>query len=63
MRDAIKTKNAIGNAPSPALAKRLQKIEFWPMLTFKTANLRISMWFLVPVEQPPRSSARAPVMS
>ena len=49
MRDAIKTKNAIGNAPSPALAKRLQKIELWPMLTFKTANLRISMWFLVPV--------------
>ncbi len=49
MRDAIKTKNAIGDAPSPALAKRLQKIELWPMLTFKTANLRISMWFLVPV--------------
>lgn len=49
MRDAIKTKNAIGDVPRPALAKRLQKIELWPMLSFKTANLRISMWFLVPV--------------
>lgn len=50
MRDAIKTKNSAGTTPtSPALAKRLQKIELWPMLTFKTANLRISMWFLVPV--------------
>lgn len=49
MRDAVKMKHAVGNTPSPALAKRLQKIELWPMLTFKTANLRISMWFLVPV--------------
>jgi uncharacterized membrane protein YfcA len=50
MRDAITMKNSAGKTPtSPALAKRLQKIELWPMLTFKTANLRISMWFLVPV--------------
>ncbi len=49
MRDAIKMKSSVGDAPSPALAKRLQKIELWPMLTFKTAKLRISMWFLVPV--------------
>jgi hypothetical protein len=27
----------------------LQQIELWPMITLKTANLRISMWFLVPV--------------
>ena len=50
MRDAITIRNSVGKTPtSPALAKRLQKIELWPMLTFKTANLRISMWFLVPV--------------
>ena len=49
MRDAIKMKNSVSDAPAPTLAKRLQQIELWPMLTFKTANLRISMWFLVPV--------------
>ena len=50
MRDAVQMKNATGITPSsPALAKRLQQIEIWPMLTFKTAGLRISMWFLVPV--------------
>ncbi len=50
MRDAVTMKKSAGTTPtSPALAKRLQKIELWPMLTFKTANLRISMWFLVPV--------------
>ena len=51
MRDAMKMKNEPEGKPAagPSLAKRLQKIELWPMLTMKTANLRISMWFLVPV--------------
>jgi len=50
MRDALKMKHAKdSDASAPSLAKRLQKVELWPMLTFKTANLRISMWFLVPV--------------
>jgi hypothetical protein len=51
MRDAINLKNAPDEKPvaGPTLAKRLQKIELWPMLTMKTANLRISMWFLIPV--------------
>lgn len=50
MRDAIKTKNAAGKVVSaPVIAKYLQKIELWPMITFKTANVRISMWFLIPV--------------
>ena len=49
MRDAMQSKSAGGNASSAPLAKRLQKIELWPMLTFKTANLRISGWFLIPV--------------
>ncbi|ADW17630.1 protein of unknown function DUF81 [Desulfobulbus propionicus DSM 2032] len=50
MRDAITMKRAGGTSESvPSLAKRLQRIELWPMLTLKTANLRISLWFLVPV--------------
>lgn len=49
MRDAIKMKHSVGDTASTSLALRLQKIEIWPMFTFKTANLRISMWFLVPV--------------
>ncbi|MFH0783589.1 MAG: sulfite exporter TauE/SafE family protein [Pseudomonadota bacterium] len=49
MRDALTSKKSGGKASDPLLAKRIQKIELWPMITFKTANLRISMWFLVPV--------------
>jgi uncharacterized protein len=49
MRDAIKAKSADGNVAGAPLARRLQKFELWPMITFKTANLRISVWFLVPV--------------
>ena len=50
MRDAIKMKRSGSQAESStSIAKRLQQIELWPMLSFKTANLRISMWFLVPV--------------
>ncbi|MBE0585108.1 MAG: sulfite exporter TauE/SafE family protein [Desulfofustis sp.] len=50
MRDALKIKKAGGDVGSaPTLAKRLQQIELWPMLSFKTAGVRISMWFIVPV--------------
>jgi uncharacterized membrane protein YfcA len=51
MRDAIKMKSAKEEdiEAGPSLAKRLQQIELWPMVTLKTANLRISMWFLLPV--------------
>jgi hypothetical protein len=51
MRDAIKMKSAKEEdiEAGPSLAKRLQQIELWPMITLKTANLRISMWFLIPV--------------
>ena len=31
------------------LAQRLQKINLWPMIQFKTANLRISLWFTIPI--------------
>lgn len=50
MRDAIKMKNSSEEKEQGTpLAKRLQQIELWPMVTLKTANLRISVWFLVPV--------------
>jgi len=49
MRDAMTTKKKGGTEVTAPLAKRIQKIELWPMVTFKTANLRISVWFLVPV--------------
>ncbi len=31
------------------LARKLQNINLWPMMTFKTANVRISFWFTLPV--------------
>ncbi|MCL2340362.1 MAG: sulfite exporter TauE/SafE family protein [Proteobacteria bacterium] len=50
MRDAMRMKQAQAETESgPNFAKRLQKIELWPMLSFKVANLRISLWFLIPV--------------
>jgi len=51
MRDAIKMKSGSDdkNQQGVTLAKRLQQIELWPMITLKTVNVRISMWFLVPV--------------
>ena len=50
MRDAVKIRKAGGESTAkPRLAARLQQIELWPMLTFKRANLRISLWFLIPV--------------
>jgi uncharacterized protein len=49
MRDAMTMKNSTASHSGSPIARRLQQIEIWPMLTFKTANLRISMWFLVPV--------------
>jgi len=47
--DAMNSKDAEGAEPVAPLAQRLQKIELWPMMTFKTAGVRISMWFTVPV--------------
>jgi hypothetical protein len=49
-RDAIKLSKAgpLGDQVT-ALAKWLQSLEIPPMMTFKTANLRISMWITVPV--------------
>ncbi len=49
MYDAL-TGSKEGDAPKVGtLAQRLQKIELAPMMTFKTAGMRISFWFTVPV--------------
>jgi uncharacterized membrane protein YfcA len=48
-RDAWKTAKSGGQAPIPKLALKLQKINLPPMIHLKTANVRISVWFTVPV--------------
>lgn len=48
-RDAWKTAKSGGQAPIPKLALKLQKINLPPMVHLKTANVRISAWFTVPV--------------
>jgi uncharacterized protein len=47
--DAWKTARSGGEEKVSALAKKLQSINLPPMVTFKTANVRISMWFTIPV--------------
>ena len=50
MYDAFKSSKASCSAEQTcSLAVRLQKIELWPMITFKRANMRISLWFTLPV--------------
>ncbi len=46
--DAFATKEGQENK-IPELARRLQAINLPPMMTFKTANLTISLWFTIPV--------------
>jgi uncharacterized membrane protein YfcA len=47
--DAMKTSKSGGEEKVCALAKKLQSINLPPMVHFKRANLRISLWFTVPV--------------
>ena len=47
--DAWKTSKLGGQEMVPALALKLQKIHLPPMMYFKTANVRISMWFTLPI--------------
>lgn len=49
MKDAIKCARCGGEEETTALAKRLQKIELWPMIDFPRSGLRISLWFTLPV--------------
>jgi uncharacterized membrane protein YfcA len=47
--DAWKTSKRGGEDKTSKLALWLQSINLPPMVTFKTANLRISLWFTVPI--------------
>ncbi|MBI4964041.1 MAG: sulfite exporter TauE/SafE family protein [Desulfomonile tiedjei] len=47
--DAQKASKSGGEEIVPALAKKLQHINLPPMIYFKTAGVRISLWFTVPV--------------
>src|SRR5512135_1518939 len=46
--DAWKTQKTGGQEKVSKLALRLQKIELWPMMNFKVAKVRISLWFTLP---------------
>ncbi|MFZ3044821.1 MAG: sulfite exporter TauE/SafE family protein, partial [Desulfatirhabdiaceae bacterium] len=48
-RDVIRPDQQTEDNPRPSLAKRLQAIHLPPMIYFKTADVRISLWFTVPV--------------
>ncbi|MGC8660026.1 MAG: sulfite exporter TauE/SafE family protein, partial [Desulfomonilaceae bacterium] len=47
--DAFKSSGSEGADPVSKLAKRLQSINLPPMIHFKTADVRISLWFTIPV--------------
>jgi uncharacterized protein len=47
--DAYKSSKAGGIETVPPLALWLQSINLPPMVTFKTANVRISLWFTIPI--------------
>jgi uncharacterized membrane protein YfcA len=47
--DAWKTAKTGGEEKVPALALWLQSINLPPMMHFKTANVRISVWFTIPI--------------
>jgi uncharacterized protein len=48
-KDAMTLKKSGGEATVNKLAKRLQSINLPPMIYFKTADVRISLWFTIPV--------------
>jgi hypothetical protein len=47
--DALKLSKGTAPEGVSSLARGLQKIHLPPMIHFKTANLRISLWFTIPV--------------
>ncbi|SPF46365.1 conserved membrane hypothetical protein [Syntrophobacter sp. SbD1] len=49
LRDALNISKSGGGERVVLLARKLQNINLWPMMTFKTANVRISFWFTLPV--------------
>jgi len=49
LRDAMDISKSGGSERVALLARKLQSINIPPMITFKTANVRISFWFTLPV--------------
>lgn len=51
LSDAIKSGsgNTSGKSKKITLAQRIQAINIAPMIHFKTANIRVSLWFTIPV--------------
>jgi uncharacterized protein len=47
--DAMKTSDESGEDKAGGLAKWLQSFNLPPMMHFKTANIRISLWFTLPI--------------
>ena len=47
--DAMNISKSGGNERVSLIARKLQSINLPPMMTFKTANVRISFWFTLPV--------------
>lgn len=47
--DAWKISNSGSDEQIPKFARRLQSIHIPPMIHFKTADIRISLWFTIPV--------------
>ncbi len=47
--DAYKISRQGGGEQTNGLATKLQKINLPPMITFHTANVRISLWFTIPI--------------
>jgi uncharacterized membrane protein YfcA len=47
--DALSSSKSGGKEKISYLARKLQSINLPPMMTFKTANVRISFWFTLPV--------------
>jgi uncharacterized protein len=49
-RDAIKAKKSVTEeVKTNRLARWVQSVNLWPMITFKRSNLRISFWFTAPL--------------
>jgi uncharacterized membrane protein YfcA len=48
-RDALKISRSGGEEQTSSLAKRLQGIYLPPMIYFRTAGVKISLWFIAPV--------------
>jgi uncharacterized membrane protein YfcA len=47
--DAWKSLKGTGEEKTPKIARKLQSINIPPMIYFKTANVRISLWFTIPI--------------